>query len=280
VTFDVGGTLLADPRSEERRAERRALKYWLQEYGVEEKADRRRVLSAASRSWSDSDLDSDGAARKAADTIVELLGLRVVESKRRELRSLLENVYDDGPYRAAPGARAALGRLARRGIKLGIVSNRGARPGALMMRHLEANGLAEFFDPGAVVWSDEIRVSKPDPRIFLACLHALDVDPQHAAHVGDVKAKDVAGARNLGLRTIRYDGVRADPKEGPEADVVISDYGELEDALGLPAKARTARRLMTGLPLVLGPAAYESVEAGYDVVERVAQLCAAIRVIW
>jgi HAD superfamily hydrolase (TIGR01549 family) len=280
VTFDVGGTLLADPKGDERRAEGRALKYWLREHGVEEKADRRRILAAASRSWSDSGLAGEEAAAKAADTIVDVLGVRVGESKRHALRTLLADIYDDGPYHAAPGIRPALERLARRGVKLGIVSNRGARPGRLMMRHLEARGLTEFFDPAAVVWSDEIGISKPDPRIFLCCLRALDVHPRRAAHVGDVRAKDVAGARELGMLTVRYTGVREDPKDGPEADVVLGHYEELEQALGLPSRTRTARRLITTLPFVLGPAAYESIEAGTDVVERLAQLYAAIPSLW
>lgn len=282
VTFDVGSTLLADPNREERREESRALKHWLRDHGVVEKHDRRRVLTAASRSWSDSDVGTSTIARKAAESIVESLGVRLVESERQRLRSLLTEMYEDGPYYAAEGVRAALERLQRQGVALGIVSNRGARPGRFMMRQLEANGLAEFFDPAAVVWSDEVGFSKPDPRIYLSCLGALDVAPEHAAHVGDVKAKDVAGARDLGMTTIRYTGIRDDDNDGPEADTVISDYAQLEEALGLrPASlARRKRGLLSALAGVLGPATYETLEAGTDVLGRLAQLCATVRVLW
>ena len=141
--------------------------------------------------------------------------------------------------RAAPlapeGAASALRRLQEHGIGLGIVSNRGAIPGRFVMRYLEANGLAGFFDPAAVIWSDEVGFSKPDPRIYLTCLRALGVPPERAAHVGDHKVKDVAGARQLGMTTIRYAGVRDDHDDGPEADTVILHYRELPPALGFSA---------------------------------------------
>jgi hypothetical protein len=128
----------------------------------------------------------------------------------------------------------------------------------------------------AAARSDEVGASKPDPSIYLACLPALDV-PQRAAHVGDVKAKDVAGARDLGIRTIRYTGIGDDPDEGPEADTVIFSFGQLEEALSLPPQAQTQRRLrlLSGLPLVLGPASYEALENGGELIEYVARLIAA-----
>ena len=280
VTFDVGGTLLADPKREERRQESRALKHWLKEHGLRDEADRRRVLAVAARSWSVSDLEAARVAERVADSIVRSLQLPGVEGERETLQELLTDIYQDGPYHAAPGARDALGRLRSRGIALGIVSNRGARPGRLMMRQLEAHGLLEFFDREAVIWSDEVGASKPDPRIYLACLRALGVSPERAAHVGDVKAKDVAGARDLGLRTIRYAGIREDPKEGPEADVVISSFEQLEDALGVPARSRSRLQLLPALPLAIGPAAYEAVEEGGRFVEAIARLVAAAPVLW
>jgi putative hydrolase of the HAD superfamily len=282
LTFDVGSTLLADSRGEARRQESRALKHWLKDHGLRERDERRRVLAAAGRAWSESDLDAARIAEKVADSIVSSVPLPVVESERRRLQALLTDIYQDGPYDAADGVHSVLRRLQARGIALGIVSNRGARPGRLMTLQLEAHGLMEFFDRKAVVWSDEVGARKPDPRIYLACLRALGVPPNRAAHVGDVKAKDVAGARDLGITTIRYTGIRDDPGEGPEADIVISGFEQLEEALGLPspARARHHLRLLSGLPLVLGPATYEAVEDGGELIEGIARLVAAANFIW
>ena len=282
VTFDVGSTLLADLKGEERRQESRALKHWLKDHGLREREDRRRVLAVAARSWSVGDLEDATVAEKVADVIVASVPVHVVESERRKLVALVTDIYTDGPYEAADGIHRVLRRLKSRGIALGIVSNRGARPGRLMTLQLEAHGLMEFFDRRAVIWSDEVDASKPDPRIYLACLRALGVPPNRAAHVGDVKAKDVAGARDLGIKTIRYTGIRDDFSGGPEADVVISSFEQLEDALSLPspAKARRRLRLLPSLPLVLGPASYEALEDGGELVESVVKLIAAARVMW
>jgi HAD superfamily hydrolase (TIGR01549 family) len=282
VTFDVGSTLLADPKGEERREESRALKHWLKDHGIVDRDERRRVLALAARSWSVSDLEQARVAKKVADIIVASLRVHVVESERQRLEALLTDIYEDGPYYAADGVHRVLRRLKSRGIALGIVSNRGARPGRLMTLQLEANGLMEFFDRRAVIWSDEVGARKPDPRIYLACLRALGVPPNRAAHVGDVKAKDVAGARDLGITTIRYTGIRDDPNEGPEADIVISSFEQLEEALGLasPAQARSRLRLLASLPLVLGPASYEALESGDELIEGVARLVASAHVAW
>jgi putative hydrolase of the HAD superfamily len=172
-------------------------------------------------------------ATKAADSIVDSLGLQVTDDERARLRGLMADIYRERPRRAAEGAVDALRRLKEHGIELGIVSNRGARPGRFIMRHLEANGLADFFNPAAIIWSDEVGFSKPDPRIYLSCLRALGVPPERAIHVGNNKATDVAGARRVGMTTIRYAGIQDDHKEGPEADTVIVDYSELAPALGL-----------------------------------------------
>lgn len=282
VTFDVGGTLLADPRREERRQQSRALKHWLKEHGIRDKHDRRRVLAVAARSWSVSELGAAKVAERMADSIVMSLQLPAVESERQTLQELLTGIHQDGPYFAAPGARGVLRRLKSQRIALGIVSNRGARPGRLMTRQLEAHGLLEFFDREAVIWSDEAGASKPDPRIYLACLRALGVPAERAAHVGDVKAKDVAGARDLGITTIRYAGIRDDPDEGPEADIVISSFEQLDEALGLasPSHARSRRRLLTSLPIVLTPASYGALEGGEELIEGLSRLVASAHIAW
>ncbi len=183
-------------------------------------------------------------ASEAADNIVDSLGLRLTEGERASLRGLMVEIYRERPYYAAAGVADALARLTDIGVRLGIVSNRAARPGLFMMRQLEANGLARFFDPAAIAWSDEVGFNKPDPRIHLHCLNALGATPERAAHVGDKKFKDVEGARRLGMTTIRYAGIKDDPKHGLEADTVIYHYDQLDHVLGLPSpttKPLTAR---------------------------------------
>ena len=52
-------------------------------------------------------------------------------------------------------------------------------------------------------FSDETRVRKPDPAIFLGALRALGAEPAHAIHVGDDAILDVEGARAAGMRVVQ-----------------------------------------------------------------------------
>ncbi len=64
-------------------------------------------------------------------------------------------------------------------------------------------------------------------------------DPVGVVHVGDLRRTDVAGARALGMATVRFRGVVEDdvPEEGdddgPEADHVIDRLAELPALLGV-----------------------------------------------
>ena len=69
-----------------------------------------------------------------------------------------------------------------------------------------ATALLGYFDHWS--FSDEVGWYKPAPEIFR---HALDglggVAPERAAHVGDLRRTDVAGARAMGMTAVRYRGV-------------------------------------------------------------------------
>ncbi len=60
--------------------------------------------------------------------------------------------------------------------------------------------LAGLFD--AEIFSSRLGVSKPDPRIYLACCEALGVEPHEAVFVGDGANGELAGARRVGMEAI------------------------------------------------------------------------------
>lgn len=122
-----------------------------------------------------------------------------------------------------PGAVETVRALHARGLPLGIVSNTGRTPGAVLRRLLARWGIDACF--AAITYSDEIGVRKPDGAIFRATLGALGVAPDRALHVGDNPLDDVAGARAAGLRAAHYvgDGRPA----SPEADLVVARLTDL-----------------------------------------------------
>ncbi len=114
--------------------------------------------------------------------------------------------------------------LRERGLQLGLVSNVSV-PGPLMRRGLHALGVAELID--AAVFSSEIGVRKPDPRIYEAVLEALSVRAEQAVFVGDRVREDVVGPRTLGMRAVLTHEFRQESPNGTEPDGVIARFGEL-----------------------------------------------------
>lgn len=98
-----------------------------------------------------------------------------------------------------PGVPQALAALRAAGVKLAVVSNSDGS----VEEGLEHLGLRAHFD--AVMDSTRVGFEKPDPRIFARALEAVGVAPQRTAHVGDLFAVDVVGARAAGLHGILVD---------------------------------------------------------------------------
>jgi HAD superfamily hydrolase (TIGR01509 family) len=88
-----------------------------------------------------------------------------------------------------------LARLSAR-YHLGIVSNfYGNLPAVCANLHIRP-----FFR--VIVDSTQIGICKPDPRIFLRAVEELGIPPADAVFVGDSPARDMAGARDVGMRHI------------------------------------------------------------------------------
>ena len=139
-----------------------------------------------------------------------------------------------------PKVQLTLLELARRGIKLGVVSD---APRAQVWQRLCQLGLQHVFD--AVVTFDDTLVRKPDPAPFRELLGKLDVAPGESLMVGDWPERDVVGGRSLGMKTVfaRYGDTFGTVDSG--ADYDIDDVYELVaivDQLnaGARAKARSA----------------------------------------
>lgn len=105
-----------------------------------------------------------------------------------------------------PGSVDALRSLAEAGIRLGVVSNAGGTMAA-RLRELEVLqvGAGMGVEVETLIDSGAVGVEKPDPRIFRLALDALDVEPAHAAYVGDMPRFDVVGAKRSGLRPFLMD---------------------------------------------------------------------------
>ena len=101
----------------------------------------------------------------------------------------------DRMVRPYPGAVDAVRRLKASGAKLAIVTSKNLNG---LKRGLAHCGLDGLFD--ALVTSDMLEQSKPDPAPVHAALEQLGSAPNEALMVGD-SPHDVAAGRNAGTRT-------------------------------------------------------------------------------
>ena len=154
-----------------------------------------------------------------------------VDALAPELQRVFAEASLGGEVRALPGALATLERLERAGIRRALICDTGFSPGRVV-RQLLAR--LELLDPLEVhVFSDEMGVSKPHPRMFERALTALATDPADAVHVGDLRRTDVAGARAFGMHSVRICDHYDDTSSHPEADEVAESHAHLRQILGL-----------------------------------------------
>jgi len=127
------------------------------------------------------------------------------------------------------GAPEALEEMHRSGRRTALVCDTGFSPGRIVRRILGDKGLLDLLE--VLAFSDEVGVPKPHERMFLHALGGIGVDPDRAAHVGDLRRTDIAGARALGMGSVRFRGVYDDESEHADADVVIDAMSDLPRAL-------------------------------------------------
>jgi len=170
-------------------------------------------------------------AAEAMDDAYAAFGDRVGSADRRALAEAFDRASSELVVDVVDGAAEVLAGLAGQGVALGLVSDTSLSAGRHLRGYLMAFGLYNHL--GSLAFSDEIGVYKPEPEIFRAALAGLGVDnPVGAIHVGDLRRTDVAGARALGMTTVRFRGV-VDDEGGPEADHVIDRLDALPALLGL-----------------------------------------------
>lgn len=171
-------------------------------------------------------------AEHAGRHVLEHLGIEVPPGVAEEVIEAFSSAGRTTVLHVTEGLEDALGRLKDRGIKVGIVCDVGLTPSPVLLHHLEERDLLRWFD--AWSFSDEVGHYKPRPEPFLHALEAMGVtDPTVAAHTGDNRRTDVAGARSVGMTAVRYTGVFDDQTDNPEADLVVTNHLEMLDRLGL-----------------------------------------------
>ena len=168
-------------------------------------------------------------SRDVASWALESLSLEGRGAAFRHLVSHFEEASHSGRVEALDGARETLAVLRESGVRCALVCDTGLTPGSVVRRHLDRLDVLQHLE--SLAFSDEVGIPKPHRRIFEAALSPLAVAPGDAVHVGDLRATDVAGARALGMGTVRIRAEHADESDLPDADRVVDSHAALRLAL-------------------------------------------------
>jgi putative hydrolase of the HAD superfamily len=234
VTFDCWNTLLRE--RDWREAHKRRVEGLLHAaHASDVPSSRKQAGDAFDRAWQrHMDLWEQGVAsgaREVAGWAMAELGAPTQGAALEQLVAHFENASHSSFVLPVEGAVETVERLASSGVPCALICDTGLTPGRVVRQHLARLGLLEGLR--AQLFSDEVGVPKPSPRIFHAALGALGVAAEGAFHVGDLRRTDVAGARGVGMASVRLRAVFDDPADFPEADRVVSSHAELRVALGV-----------------------------------------------
>lgn len=233
VTFDCWGTLLVQPAGDSAARDRSAaLAYMAATAGVGVAAEDASTALARAFARHD-DLWVRGVATGAAEMAtwalaslgVEDAGLAAALGRRWEDAALAADVI------ALAGAAGTLEALTAAGVRTALVCDTGFSSGRVVRVLLDRVGLLDHLE--VTTFSDEVGVPKPHPLMFTTTLDALGVDAGGSVHVGDLRRTDVAGARAVGMGTVRISWANDDTADLPEADAVAASHGDLVRLLGV-----------------------------------------------
>jgi len=109
---------------------------------------------------------------------------------------------------------------------LGLLTN---GPSDMQWEKIRSLAIADAFD--AIVVAGDVRIYKPDARVFELLLDRLGIAPEATLFVGDNYEMDIVGAHRVGMRTawVRPNG--ASPTEDVAPDFEVSTASALREVL-------------------------------------------------
>lgn len=120
--------------------------------------------------------------------------------------------------------------LKRAGIRLGVITHGWTVKQAEKLVRLR---LVPYLDPRAIFISDQIGISKPNPKLYLVALRDLELEASEVMYVGDNPEHDIAPPSSIGMITVwarraaKHDCVASQIKP----DHVVFNFEELRGIL-------------------------------------------------
>lgn len=164
----------------------------------------------------------------AVDMAARTLGVTINDYKRQELAKVFAEAILYDPPTPIPGALEAV-EAAARWFPVGVVSDSGISPGSSLRVLLDQQGFTKYL--GALAFSDEVGVAKPQPAMFETAARHLRVASHELLHIGDLELTDIAGAKGVGAKTALFAGDNSKYLETTSADYTFTDWSEFVQIL-------------------------------------------------
>jgi len=128
-----------------------------------------------------------------------------------------------------PGAVELLEAVKDRGLIVGLVSDVAwGLPSEFPLRDIRHFDMDQYFDD--MVFSTDVGLRKPHPKIFKIALSNLGVSASDAMYVGNSPYNDIKGAQGVGMKAVLKRSFYCHPEEGVVPDHTIAD---LDEVLGM-----------------------------------------------
>ena len=211
ITFDLWNTLLSNkPQDNERYKQKRlkAIHSLLEENGLN--VDFHSLYRAheegfekCKETWKKNlDLDTQEQLKIMFSFLDDLRFKTIQQSLMVRLEEVFLAPILKDPPPLIQGAKKIVEHVQAEGYKIGLICNTGRTPGRIIRELLEKLGMVEYFR--ALTFSNELKIRKPDPRIFFHTLNQLKSDPANSMHVGNELKSDVLGARITGMISVHF----------------------------------------------------------------------------
>ena len=113
-------------------------------------------------------------------------------------------------------------------IPMGIITN---GPAEHQWEKVYTLGLTRWIRKEYIFVSGEMKISKPDRRIFEAAQEVLGAEPSELFYVGDSFANDIEGAKNAGWHSVWLNKRNHEKNSKVEPDYIVTTEEELAECL-------------------------------------------------
>lgn len=230
LTIDLWETLIEDVNSSEKLRDEKRAEFIIKKLHLDEVAKEKIMAFFANLTDAFKHPNSENAWSILPETQVEKLlkDYLHVEASQSDIKQIVEFyasvILEEPPSLTEKIVPKVLMELSKK-YTLMMISNTGRTPGSILLNILEMYGIRDYFT--YFVFSDEVMVRKPDPRIFAFAQNKLGMDKNEIVHIGDSVNLDFLGATQFGFNAILYAKGKNDVPVSP----YIKSFEELKGLL-------------------------------------------------